>query len=41
MPGSRHPNKASDEEIEQSKKNRRSGAENKNRKFWQNSKINV
>ena len=32
MPRSRHPKKASDEEIEQSKKNRRSGAENKNRK---------
>ena len=29
MPGSRHPNKASDEEIEQSKKNCRSGAKNK------------
>lgn len=32
MPRSRHPKKASDEEIEQSKKNCRSGAENKNRK---------
>ena len=41
MPGSRHPKKASDEEIEQSKKNCRSSAENKNRKSWQNSKINV
>ena len=32
MPSSRHPKKASDEEIEQSKKNCQSGAENKNRK---------
>ena len=35
MPRSRHPKKASDEEIKQSKKNRRSGAENKNKKSWQ------
>ena len=41
MPRSRHSKKASYEEIEQSKKNRRSGAENKNKKSWQDSKINV
>lgn len=32
MPRSRHPKKAGDEEIEQSKKNCQSGAKNKNRK---------
>ena len=39
---SRHPKKASNEEILSSlKKNRRSGAENKNKKSWQDSKINI
>ena len=38
MPRSKHSEKASNEEIEQSKKN---GAENKNRKSRQDSKIDV
>ena len=40
MPRSKHPKKASDEEIEQPKKNCQSGVENKNRKSQQDSKTN-